>query len=524
MKRNKARGISSLLTRYYLTFTIVLILIFGGAYLLWNTYYETLLRSSDVEGMLSSSTFMDGRYQEVNVVKYLGASGGFSIIDEDGNTIYSSTSLIPIISNQDTLLCVPEYNADIYLESISLRTTDGEQRFIITQETYNGSELTQATAVMLDCDGHVLEGELHPGKKAYTQEEIRYLTRTWSDKYSLERYVTEDKNGSVITVLLLIPYYSEAYFQDALSTAGWIWLLVIPVYLFIAFIFITMLNRQFRLPLERLNHAIVRLGLGQKSTATECGGPKEIQEIGRSFDEMAYKLAKSKADTRKLEQERLKMLTDISHDLKTPLTVISGYINAIRDGKVPQNELPQYMETISSKVNLLTSLINNFYEYSKTEHPNFRLERTDTDLCEFLREYLAGKYDEIELAGFTLNVDIPENIIICKIDTFQLCRAFDNILNNSIKHNRLGTIIDIALMENPDSLILRIADNGEGISEIGRKDLFTPFAVGDQSRSKGGSGLGLAITKKIINSHGWNIRLVDTRNVGGTVFEIEIPK
>lgn len=513
------------MAKYYLAFTVVLILAFGGVYLLWNTYYETQFRSFDVEGILNSSAFWEGRYQDVNAVKYLGASGGFSIIDEDGNTVYSSTSAMPVIRSRDTLLCIPEYNADTYLESVSLRTTDGEQRLIITQETYSGSELIQTTAVVLDHNGRVLEGELHPGKKSYTQEEIQYLTGTWSDGFSLERYVTEDKNGSVITVLFLLPnYYSEAYFQKAVSASDRIWLLMIPAYLVITLAFITMLNRHFRLPLERLNHAIVRLGLGEKATVTECGGPKEIQEIGRSFDEMAYKLAKSEAETRRLEQERLKMLTDISHDLKTPLTVISGYTNAIRDGKVPQNEVPQYMETISSKVDSLTNLINNFYEYSKTEHPDFRLECTDTDLCEFLREYLAGKYDEIELAGFTLNVDIPETVSICKIDTFQLSRAFDNILNNSIKHNRLGTIIHIVLMENADSLILRIADNGEGISEIGRKDLFTPFAVGDQSRSKGGSGLGLAITKKIINAHGWNIRLVDTHNVGGTVFEIEIPK
>lgn len=79
-EKNKTKGISSLLARYYLAFTVALILVFGGAYRLWNTYYETLLRSSDVEGMLSSSAFMEGRYQNVNAVKYLGTSGGFSVM------------------------------------------------------------------------------------------------------------------------------------------------------------------------------------------------------------------------------------------------------------------------------------------------------------------------------------------------------------------------------------------------------------------------------------------------------------
>ena len=218
------------------------------------------------------------------------------------------------------------------------------------------------------------------------------------------------------------------------------------------------------------------------------------------------------------------MLTDISHDLKTPITVISGYANAIRDGKVPQEELPQYLQTIGNKADVLTELINSFHEYSKTQHPDFRLTTKKTDLCEFLREYLADKFNEIDLAGFSLEVDIPEQPMYYLLDGFQMRRALDNILANSLKHNRLGTRIWVAVEPSETGVILRVADNGDGIPEHLRKDVFTPFAVGDVSRSKGGSGLGLSISQKIIQAHGWSILLEEERmHSGGTVFEILLP-
>ena len=240
---------------------------------------------------------------------------------------------------------------------------------------------------------------------------------------------------------------------------------------------------------------------------------------------MAQKLSESQAETRRLEQQRIKMLTDLSHDLKTPITVISGYIGAIRDGKVSSEELPQYLEIIGKKTDALTELINSFYEYSKTEHPDFRLEPVETDLCEFLREYLADKFNEIDLAGFSLEVEIPETLRLpCYLDPFQMRRALDNILGNSLRHNRLGTRIRVSLTQTGLAVLLRLADNGNGIPEALRKDLFTPFTVGDQSRSKGGSGLGLSISRKIIEAHGWTLRLSPENGINGTIFEIRIPR
>ena len=525
MKKHKqGKSIITLLSKYYLAFTAMLFLLGAVALCAWTLYLGTLLRSPDVVGMLNTQAFQQGRYQGVDAARFLGRTGEFAVLDGEGKTIYTSSSLIPQMESLQDLYCIPEStDPDATVGSLSFLTEDGKRRLLLTQDIWTEEGLLETKVALLDEHNRVLEGSLLPGVKEYTSRQIGYLSGTWSDDYQLARWTLEEPQNNAATVLLLLPRYSDAYYQQVLQQAGRLWLLVIPIYFGATLIFVSMLNRHFRLPLARLNTAISRLGAGERVCAGDCGGPKELERLGRSFDEMANKLAQSEEQARRLQQ-RITMLTDISHDLKTPITVISGYANAIRDGKVPQEELLQYLQTIGNKADVLTELINSFHEYSKTEHPDFRLTTKKTDLCEFLREYLADKFNEIDLAGFSLEVDIPEQPMYYLLDNFQMRRALDNILANSLKHNRLGTRIWVAVEPGETGVILRVADNGDGIPEHLRKDVFTPFAVGDVSRSKGGSGLGLSISQKIIQAHGWSIRLAEERmHSGGTVFEILLP-
>jgi len=145
---------------------------------------------------------------------------------------------------------------------------------------------------------------------------------------------------------------------------------------------------------------------------------------------------------------------------------------------------------------------------------------------EFLRTYIAEKYEHICDLGFELEILIPEDKMYYSFDAIQLQRAFDNIISNSLKHNPSGTVINIALEEQGECYKINIADNGIGISDEIAKNIFEPFVVGDESRnSKQGSGLGLAITKKIIEKHGGNIRIIPSSETKfKTEFEILLPK
>ena len=175
-------------------------------------------------------------------------------------------------------------------------------------------------------------------------------------------------------------------------------------------------------------------------------------------------------------------------------------------------------------MNTLAQLTSSFHEYSKVEHPAFVLHPRRTDLCEFLREYLAAKYDEIDLAGFSLEPDIPDAPLFCMLDELQLRRVLDNLLSNALRHNRLGTLLFVQLEKEGANALLRVADNGEGIPPERRQSIFEPFVVGSDARSGSGSGLGLAITRRIVEKHGGSIRLENRPAPGRTTeFVILLP-
>jgi len=162
------------------------------------------------------------------------------------------------------------------------------------------------------------------------------------------------------------------------------------------------------------------------------------------------------------------MLTDISHDLKTPITIIRGYSKAIQNGLVSTEELPNYLNAIEAKAEALNELINVFYEYSKLEHPDFMLSAEPCDMCIFLRDYLANQYNDLNISGYQLDVDISELHIICNIDQMQMKRALSNILSNSIKYSPKGTVLFCTLTILPNenkNIRIVLADNGPGIPQ-----------------------------------------------------------
>ena len=292
MKKHKqGKSIITLLSKYYLAFTAMLFLLGAVALCAWTLYLGTLLRSPDVVGMLNTQAFQQGRYQGVDAARFLGRTGEFAVLDGEGKTIYTSSSLIPQMESLQDLYCIPEStDPDATVGSLSFLTEDGKRRLLLTQDIWTEEDHLETKVALLDEHNRVLEGSLLPGVKEYTSRQIGYLSGTWSDDYRLARWTLEEPQNNAATVLLLLPRYSDAYYQQVLQQAGRLWLLVIPIYFGATLIFVSMLNRHFRLPLARLNTAISRLGAGERVCAGDCGGSKELECLGQSFDEMARKI------------------------------------------------------------------------------------------------------------------------------------------------------------------------------------------------------------------------------------------
>ena len=225
--------------------------------------------------------------------------------------------------------------------------------------------------------------------------------------------------------------------------------------------------------------------------------------VSRKMEEL---LAEEKARRAAYDRQRNLMLSDIAHDIKTPLTTVCGYARALADGMVEdEKKKKEYLQAVYAKSMRMDELITLLFEYVKMDSDGFTLHREKTDIGELLRENIALLYADFEENGMELEIHIPELDFPYELDKVQMGRAVTNILTNAVRYNKKGTKICISLN---DRGRIRIADNGTPIGDELAEHIFEPFARGDKTRStSGGSGLGLSISAKIIQMHGGELRL-----------------
>ena len=211
------------------------------------------------------------------------------------------------------------------------------------------------------------------------------------------------------------------------------------------------------------------------------------------------------------DKKRSLMLSDIAHDLKTPITTISGYAQAIRDGMITDEEKKlQYLDAICQKSQRMNDLISLLFEYVKIDSAGFSLHKERTDIAEFLRENIVMFYSDFQNKNIEIDPDIPETQVFWDIDRVQFARVIANLLNNDLRHVAEGNRILIRLTYDEDweSIRILLGDTGEAIPKEIAENIFQPFVMGDQSRnSRGGSGLGLSISSKIVKMHGGRLYL-----------------
>lgn len=226
-----------------------------------------------------------------------------------------------------------------------------------------------------------------------------------------------------------------------------------------------------------------------------------IQEVRRLREEDAAK-------QEEFNRSRNLLLSDIAHDLKTPITTISGYAQALNSDMVdtPQKRA-EYLSAISSKSIQLSNLITLLFDYVRLDSEGFELKMEKTNLTELVLELLASQYSDFEEAEMEIDIQIPEKPIYGNVDAVQLNRAITNLLVNAMKHNEKGTNLLVSMREDIDYILIRVADTGVAIEDSIRESMFEPFVLGDQSRSNKGTGLGLSISSRIMELHGGSIFL-----------------
>lgn len=231
-------------------------------------------------------------------------------------------------------------------------------------------------------------------------------------------------------------------------------------------------------------------------------------------------LAQEEAQKLARDQRRNLMLSDIAHDIKTPITTICGYSKALSEGVVDEKDRQSYLDAIYAKAMRMDELVTLLFEYVKLESEGFTLRREPGDLAELTREMAALLYADFEDREMELVLEIPEVRVPFEMDRLQLGRAVTNLLTNAVRYGKEGGRVLVRLQDYE----LTVADEGEPIDPEFAAHIFEPFARGDKARSsKGGSGLGLGISRKIVEMHGGKLLLIQNFGEGYTkAFQIRL--
>lgn len=211
----------------------------------------------------------------------------------------------------------------------------------------------------------------------------------------------------------------------------------------------------------------------------------------------------------RIDEQRSQFMTDVAHDLRTPLMAISGMAHAISDGVVRDDAMrDEYLQSICDKADKMGELVSSVFDYTKLGSAAYELEFERVDLPQLLLQEAAVAYTDIEDADMHFSVLVPEERCTVRADRVQLARVVANLLTNAVRHNCAGTEIALMLVREAGIAHVIVADTGVRI-EGNPDDLFQPFSRGDEARTAtGGSGLGLSICKRVADLHGYGLSLV----------------
>ncbi len=277
-------------------------------------------------------------------------------------------------------------------------------------------------------------------------------------------------------------------------------------------------------PLKKLKEATKRIKEGDLDFTLEYyDSGDEIGELFSNFEDMRARLLASTAEKLESDKENKELISNISHDLKTPITAVKGYVEGIMDGVADTPEkMDKYIRTIYNKANEMDALINELTLYCKID--TNRIPYTFKKIN--VKDYFGDCTEELSLDLESRNIDLTyENHVASDVviiaDSEQLSRVIHNIIGNSIKYiDKAKGHIDIRIKDVGDFIQVEIEDNGKGIAQKDIPYIFDRFYRTDASRnsSQGGSGIGLSIVKKIVEDHGGKIWASSTEEKGTVMY------
>ena len=273
-------------------------------------------------------------------------------------------------------------------------------------------------------------------------------------------------------------------------------------------------------PIKEITKATTEYGKGNLSYHIKPMLNDEIGRLGMSLDYMASQLNES-------DKFQQKFLSNISHDFRSPLTSIKGYLEAIQDGTIPPEMLDKYIGIMLFETERLTKLTSNILTLNELDPKSVCLDISVFDLNSIIRHTVETFEGTCKKKGIKFNITYANSIQNVKADKGRIQQVIYNLIDNAIKFSKDGSYIYITVKEKGEKAQISIKDTGCGIAKEDIDKIWDRFYKSDSSRGrdKKGSGLGLSITKEVIQAHGENIDVVSTVGVGTEfIFTLELAK
>ena len=253
---------------------------------------------------------------------------------------------------------------------------------------------------------------------------------------------------------------------------------------------------------------------------------KQLQKLLVAINLLLEAKQITQADYSKVEMSMRKMLANVSHDLKTPLTVVLGYVEMLHtDQTLNEEEKRTLLTKVQTKTNEVIALIHKFFDLAKLESGDKEIELTRINMNEVCLQNILAFYDLLTAKGFSVHIDIPENQYYALGNAEVLGRVLNNLISNAITYGDDGQTLGMKLRSNEKSVYIDIWDQGKGISESHIDKVFERMYTLEDSRNRlyQGSGLGLTITKRLVEALGGEIHL-SSRPYEKTIFTIMLKR
>ena len=432
----------------------------------------------------------------------------------------------------DTTLSGLQQNADTISELAAAYFNSGG----LSNRTFQlnltvASQVSGADAVVCDSEGNVVlcsdtpSGCEHQGlqlNQAYLQKVVRnggdtatgVINGLYTDRrYMVSRPILVDGNAKGI-VLVSTPANDITQIMNKISN---IFLTAALFVVLISVLAVTAFARRESRPLKELAKAANAFGHGdlEARVRLEDDCSEEMEEVAVAFNNMAVSLQKS-------EYRRQEFVANVSHELKTPMTTISGYVDGILDGTIPPEKERQYLQIISDESRRLSRLVRRMLDISQIQ--NKAMKKEEFDLCESARIALLSMEKKITDRGLDVDAEIPEDSVMVQGDRDLITQVIYNLLENAAKFATPGSQLYLGLAVNGEKAYVTVRNLGPTIPAEEIPLLFERFHKSDKSRSedKDGYGLGLYIVKTILAQHKEQITVTSQDGVTAFTFTMQM--